>query len=53
VNARAIGIDPKAKVLDGWTGRDIAKTWFYAFIYGAGDGKLGSSSPQQEGRARP
>jgi DNA polymerase I-like protein with 3'-5' exonuclease and polymerase domains len=23
------------------TGRDIAKTWFYAFIYGAGDWKLG------------
>jgi DNA polymerase-1 len=23
------------------TGRDIAKTWFYAFIYGAGDEKLG------------
>jgi DNA polymerase-1 len=41
VNARALGMDPKAKVLDGWTGRDLAKTWFYAFIYGAGDGKLG------------
>jgi DNA polymerase I len=29
---RAIGVDL----------RDIAKTFFYAFIYGAGDGKLGS-----------
>jgi len=42
VNSRALGMDPKAKVLDGWTGRDLAKTWFYAFIYGAGDEKLGS-----------
>lgn len=41
VNARALGMDPKANVLDGWTGRDLAKTWFYAFIYGAGDEKLG------------
>lgn len=32
VNMRAIGIDS----------RDDAKTWFYAFIYGAGDEKLGS-----------
>lgn len=45
VNARAIGLDPvkkyeiDAKVL---TGRDIAKVWFYAFIYGAGDFKLGT-----------
>jgi len=31
VNMRALGFD----------GRDPAKTWFYAFIYGAGDGKLG------------
>lgn len=34
VNCRAIGFDPK-------THRDLAKTWFYAFIYGAGDHKLG------------
>lgn len=34
VNCRAIGFDPK-------THRDMAKTWFYAFIYGAGDHKLG------------
>jgi DNA polymerase I-like protein with 3'-5' exonuclease and polymerase domains len=32
VNMRALEIDS----------RDDAKTWFYAFIYGAGDGKLGS-----------
>jgi DNA polymerase-1 len=31
VNARALG-----------STRDQAKTWFYAFIYGAGDAKLGS-----------
>ncbi len=36
VNAVALGLDPKAG------GRDIAKTWFYAFLYGAGDAKLGS-----------
>jgi DNA polymerase I-like protein with 3'-5' exonuclease and polymerase domains len=34
VNCRAIGSDPT-------THRDMAKTWFYAFIYGAGDHKLG------------
>ena len=32
VNMRALGL----------TDRDVAKTWFYAFIYGAGDEKLGS-----------
>jgi DNA polymerase-1 len=31
LNAKALGCD-----------RDTAKTWFYAFIYGAGDYKLGS-----------
>lgn len=41
VNARAIGLDPKAKVHGDETGRDVAKTWFYAFIYGAGVAKLG------------
>lgn len=34
VNCRALGFDPA-------THRDMAKTWFYAFIYGAGDVKLG------------
>lgn len=45
VNARALGLDPKKKYpVDGKdvSGRDIAKTWFYAFIYGAGDFKLGA-----------
>lgn len=44
VNARALGLDPKKLYpVDGKeiSGRDIAKTWFYAFIYGAGDYKLG------------
>lgn len=44
VNCRALGMDPKKKyAVDGSqkTGRDIAKTWFYAFIYGGGNEKLG------------
>jgi DNA polymerase-1 len=44
VNARALGLDPKGKYpVDGTDlpGREIAKTWFYAFIYGAGSEKLG------------
>jgi len=41
VNCRALGLDPKGRYFDGESGRDIAKTWFYAFIYGAGDEKLG------------
>lgn len=41
MNARALGLDPKGTYFDGESGRDIAKTWFYAFIYGAGDEKLG------------
>lgn len=45
VNARALGLDPKKEyMLDGkmQPGREIAKRWFYAFIYGAGDVKLGT-----------
>lgn len=45
VNARALGLDPtKVYKIGGAspTGRDIAKVFFYAFIYGAGDGKLGT-----------
>ncbi|WP_206631182.1 DNA polymerase [Mesorhizobium sp. M7A.F.Ca.MR.362.00.0.0] len=45
VNARALGLDPtKAYTVEGKTvsGREIAKVWFYAFIYGAGDYKLGT-----------
>lgn len=44
VNARALGLDPQhVYFIDGrkLSGRDIAKVWFYAFIYGAGDQKLG------------
>lgn len=41
INAKAIGLDPAGLYFDGESGRDIAKTWFYAFIYGAGDEKLG------------
>lgn len=44
VNCRALGMDPKAEYpVEGKMipGRDIAKTWFYAFIYGAGNMKLG------------
>jgi DNA polymerase-1 len=44
VNARALGLDPVKKYpVDGAMipGREIAKVWFYAFIYGAGDWKLG------------
>lgn len=45
VNCRILGLDPK-KVYDlgGRTskGRDIAKTFIYALMYGAGDEKLGS-----------
>jgi len=43
VNARALGLGATSEyTVDGrtLTGRDIAKTWFYAFIYGAGDSKL-------------
>lgn len=41
VNARALGLDPTLVYYDNVTGRDIAKTWFYAFLYGAGNEKLG------------
>jgi len=53
VNCRALGMDPKAKPFleegDDQTGRDIAKTWFYAFIYGAGDEKLGYIQTHRKG----
>lgn len=53
VNCRALGMDPKGQPLPGdkQTGRDIAKTWFYAFIYGAGDPKLGSILTGKKGAA--
>lgn len=44
VNCRAIGLDPTKKYSLGakeWPGREIAKRWFYAYVYGAGDFKLG------------
>lgn len=41
VNCRALEMDPKEKQWNGESGRDVAKTWFYAFIYGAGDEQLG------------
>lgn len=50
VNCRALGMDPKAKYHDGESGRDIAKTWFYAFIYGAGDEKLGFILSRRKGK---
>lgn len=49
VNARALGLDPKGVYFDGESGRDIAKTWFYAFIYGAGDEKLGFITTRVKG----
>lgn len=45
VNARALGLDPKQSYAvqgKNQSGRDLSKTWFYAFIYGAGDEKLGT-----------
>lgn len=50
VNARALGLDPKAVYFEGVTGRDIAKTWFYAFLYGAGAEKLGNILTQLRGK---
>jgi DNA polymerase I len=41
VNCRALGMDPKQLIFGTETGRDVAKTWFYAFIYGSGDENLG------------
>lgn len=48
INARALDLDPTKKYDHGGqqpTGRDIAKTWFYAFLYGAGDESLGLYLP--------
>jgi len=41
VNRKALGIDS----------RDTAKTWFYAFLYGAGDEKLGTELGAKPGAA--
>ena len=46
VNARALELDPKQSYAvqgKSQSGRDLSKTWFYAFIYGAGDEKLGTT----------
>lgn len=51
MNAKALGLDPKGSYFDGESGRDIAKTWFYAFIYGAGDEKLGFILLRKKGPA--
>lgn len=51
VNCRALGMDPKKVYFDGTTGRDIAKTYFYAFIYGAGDEKLGAILSHKKGQS--
>lgn len=41
-NCRALGYDPTKLTGQGKeTWRDVAKVWFYAFIYGAGNQKLG------------
>jgi len=50
VNCRALGMDPKAYVFGAETGRDVAKTWFYAFIYGAGPEKLGYTVLRTHGK---
>jgi len=44
INCRALGMEPKGMYpMPGRmeSGRNISKTWFYAYIYGAGDEKLG------------
>ena len=45
LTAKALGLDPQAIYTFGgktFKGRDFAKTFIYAFLYGAGDEKLGS-----------
>lgn len=45
LNAKALGLDPKQIYIvfgKQAKGRDIAKTFIYAFLYGAGDEKLGT-----------
>ncbi|MGH8431448.1 MAG: DNA polymerase, partial [Solimonas sp.] len=56
VNCRALGFDPKqVYVIAGKSakGRDIAKTFIYAFLYGAGAAKLASilGLPESKGAA--
>lgn len=45
VNCKLLGLEPKKQYVFNkkeTSGRDIAKTFIYAFLYGAGDEKLGS-----------
>jgi DNA polymerase-1 len=54
VNALALGLDPKKVYSLAGTnssGRELAKTWFYAFLYGAGDGSLGLYLPGGDKRS--
>jgi DNA polymerase-1 len=45
LNARAIGLDPKGSTHHGKAqkGRNCAKTFIYAFLYGAGPEKIGKT----------
>ena len=52
VNARAIGLDPTKVYRNSETGRDIAKTWFYAMIYGGGGEKLGMIITGERNKAK-
>lgn len=52
VNCRAIGLDPQKVYRSSETGRDIAKTWFYAMIYGAGMEKLGMIISGERNKAK-
>lgn len=45
INCKLIGLEPKKQYIFGGketSGRDVAKTFIYALLYGAGDAKLGS-----------
>ncbi len=42
VNQRALGLPDEPAEGRDTSGYDTGKTWFYAFLYGAGDEKLGS-----------
>lgn len=55
LNAKALGLEPqKIYQLGGKQakGRDIAKTFIYAFLYGAGDEKIGSIVGQGKSKGR-
>lgn len=55
VNCRALGFDPKTVyIINGKSvkGRDVAKTFIYAFLYGAGAERLGSILGVTKGKAQ-